>query len=101
MERSDWEEKTEALAGSRFALSKHGAREQQVGRFICTADCELLLIYLILGGADKVARVPVAFFRAPSPIQALDCSGAGIAVGCASGEVLHLLAAVLLSRTNS
>ena len=91
------EEETEALAGSKFALSKHGAREQQTGRFICTADRDLLLIRLILRRADKVARVPVAFFRAPSPIEALDCSGAGIALGCRGGEVLHLLAAVLLT----
>ena len=91
------EEKTEALAGSKFALSKHGTREQQTGRFVCTTDRDLLLIHLILGRADKAARVPVAFFRAPSPIKALDCSGAGIALGCKNGEVLHLLAEVLLT----
>ena len=91
------EEKTEALAGTKFALSKHGTREQQTGRFVCTTDRDLLLIHLILGRADKAARVPVAFFRAPSPIEALDCSGAGIALGCQNGEVLHLLAEVLLT----
>ena len=91
------EEKTEALACSKFALSKHGAREQQTGCFICTADGDLLLIHLFLDRADKAARVPVAFFRAPSPITALDCSGAGIALGCQNGEVLLLLAAVLLT----
>ena len=103
------EEKTEALAGSKFALSKQGNREQQVGRFVCTAEGDLLLIHLLADveeGGDKAAkgakaakttRAPVAFFRAPSPIQALDCQGAEIALGCESGAVLLLRAAVLLT----
>ena len=97
------EEKTEALAGSKFALSKQGNREQQVGRFVCTAEGDLLLIHLLSDveeGGDKAAkttRAPVAFFRAPSPIQALDCQGAEIALGCQSGAVLLLRAAVLLT----
>jgi hypothetical protein len=98
------EEKTEALAGSKFALSKgKGNRKQQVGRFVCTAEGDLLLIHLLSDveeGGDKAAkttRAPVAFFRAPSPIQALDCQGAEIALGCQSGAVLLLRAAVLLT----
>ena len=102
------EEKTEALAGSKFALSKQGKdnRKQQVGRFVCAAEGDLLLIHLLAdveeGGdkaakAAKAARAPVAFFRAPSPIQALDCQGAEIALGCESGAVLLLRAAVLLT----
>jgi len=102
------EEKTEALAGSKFALSKQGKdnRKQQVGRFVCAAEGDLLLIHLLAdveeGGdkaakAAKAARAPVAFFRAPSPIKALDCQGAEIALGCQSGEVLLLRAAVLLT----
>ena len=105
------EEKTEALAGSKFALSKPGNREQQVGRFLCTAEGDLLLIHLLADveeGGDKAAkgakaasakttRAPVAFFRAPSPIEALDCQGAEIALGCTSGAVLLLRAAVLLT----
>ena len=101
------EEKTEALAGSKFALSKgKGDRKQQVGRFLCTAEGDLLLIHLLAdveeGGdkaakAAKAARAPVAFFRAPSPIQALDCQGAEIALGCNNGAVLLLRAAVLLT----
>ena len=100
---STGEEKTEALAGSKFALSKQGNREQQVGRFLCTAEGDLLLIHLLFDveeGGDKAAkttRAPVAFFRAPSPIQALDCQGAEIALGCKSGAVLLLRAAVLLT----
>ena len=103
------EEKTEALAGSKFALSKQGNREQQVGRFLCTAEGDLLLIHLLADveeGGDKAAkgakaakttRAPVAFFRAPSPIGALDCQGAEIALGCQRGAVLLLRAAVLLT----
>ena len=79
---------------------------------MCTVEGDLLLIHLLeveedekgaAGGAvkgDKAAktrRAPVAFFRAPSPIQALDCQGAEIALGCQSGAVLLLRAAVLLT----
>jgi len=99
------EEKTEALAGSKFALSKQGNREQQAGRFLCTAEGDLLLIHLLQAEDDEDdeddekggARMPVAFFRAPSPINALDCQGAEIALGCTSGAVLLLRAAVLLT----
>ena len=105
------EEKTEALAGSKFALSKPmlGNRKQQVGHFVCTAEGDLLLIHLLADveeGGDKAAkgakaakttRAPVAFFRAPSPIKVLDCRGAEIALGCESGAVLLLRAAVLLT----
>ena len=98
------EEKTEALAGSKFALSKQGNRKQ-VGRFVCTAEGDLLLIHLLQAEDDEDdeddekggARRPVAFFRAPSPIQALDCQGAEIALGCNDGAVLLLRAAVLLT----
>ena len=97
------EEKTEALAGSKLALSKQGNREQQVGRFVCTAEGDLLLIHLAVadveerGDAKGATRRPVAFFQAPSPIRALDCQGAEIALGCQSGAVLLLRAAVLLT----
>ena len=94
------EEKTEALPGSKFALSKEkGNLKQQVGRFVCTAEDDLLLIYLLQAEDDAKggARRPVAFFRAPSPILALDCQGAEIALGCHSGAVLLLRAAVLLT----
>ena len=95
------EEKTEALAGSKFALSKQGKdkHKQQVGRFVCTAEGDLLLIHLLQAEDDAKggARRPIAFFRAPSPIDALDCQGAEIALGCQSGAVLLLRAAVLLT----
>ena len=95
------EETTEALAGSKFALSKQGKdkHKQQVGRFVCTAEGDLLLIHLLQAEDDAKggARRPIAFFRAPSPIDALDCQGAEIALGCNNGAVLLLRAAVLLT----
>ena len=101
------EEKTEALVGSKFTLSKKGKDKdkQQVGRYVCTAEGDLLLVHLLQAEDDEDdeddekggARMPVAFFRAPSPIQALDCQGAEIALGCESGAVLLLRAAVLLT----
>ena len=95
------EETTEALAGSKFALSKQGKdkHKQQVGRFVCTAEGDLLLINLLQAEDDAKggARRPVAFFLAPSPIDALDCQGAEIALGCNNGAVLLLRAAVLLT----
>ena len=67
------------------------------------AHGDLLLIRLLADvedGGDKAAkatRAPVAFFRAPSPIEALDCRGADIALGCQSGAVLLLRAVVPLT----
>ena len=93
------EEKTEALAGSKFVLKKQGKdnHKQQVGRYVCTAEGDLLLIHLLADVEEGGDKGPVAFFRAPSPIQALDCQGAEIALGCRSGAVLLLRAAVLLT----
>ena len=49
------QEKTEALRGSSFSLSKKGNRKQQVGRFVCTAERDLLLIHLL--EAEEEGRV--------------------------------------------
>ena len=98
------QEKTDALGGSKFTLSKgKGNRKHQAGRFVCASQGDLLLIHLLAdveeGGdkAAKAARAPVAFFRVPAPILSLDCQGAEIALGCQSGAVLLLRAAVLLT----
>eukprot|EP00802_Teleaulax_amphioxeia_P016876 Tamp_17009.p2 GENE.Tamp_17009~~Tamp_17009.p2 ORF type:complete len:217 (+),score=50.23 Tamp_17009:703-1353(+) len=48
-------------------------------------------------GGGKAEGAPVAFFRAPSPIGALVCTGADIVLGCESGAVLQLQAEVLLT----
>ena len=91
------------LEGSKFAFSKGSSREQKVGKFLITAEGDILRIFAIFksddGVTDKADKdtVPVAFFRAPAPIQTVDTSGAHIAVGCQNGEVLQLRAAVLLT----
>jgi len=88
------------LEGNNFALSKASSREQKVGKFLITAEGDILRIFKSEGGVtDKADKdtVLVAFFRAPAPIQTVDTSGAHIAVGCQNGEVLQLRAAVLLA----
>jgi hypothetical protein len=88
------------LEGSKFAFSKGSSREQKVGKFLITAEGDILRIFRSEGGvthkADK-EMAPVAFFRAPAPIESVDTSGMHIAVGCQNGEVLRLRAAVLLT----
>ena len=50
------EEKTEALGGSEFALSKgKGDRKQQAGRFVCAAEGDLLLIHLLADVEEGLA----------------------------------------------
>jgi len=88
------------LEGNNFAFSKASSREQKVGKFLITAEGDILRIFKSEGGVtDKADKdtVLVAFFRAPAPIQTVDTSGAHIAVGCQNGEVLQLRAAVLLT----
>ncbi len=83
------------LEGSVFAFSKASSREQKVGKFLITAKGDILLIRHSEG--FRVSMAPVAFFRAPSPIETVDTSGEHIAVGCSNGEVLQLRAVVLLT----
>jgi hypothetical protein len=88
------------VEGSKFAFSKASSREQKVGKFLITAEGDILRIFRSEGGVTDQAdkdTVPVAFFRAPAPIEAFDTSGAHITVGCQNGEVLQLRAAVLLT----
>ncbi len=88
------------VEGRQFAFSKGSSDEQKVGKFLITAEGDILRIFKSEGGVtDKTDKdtVPVAFFRAPSPIGTVDTSGTHITVGCENGEVLHLRAAVLLT----
>ena len=48
------------------------------------------------GGGGTENNHAVAFFRAPGVVQTLECAGDRIAVGCLTGEVLHLQAAWLV-----
>jgi hypothetical protein len=90
------DEEARVLAGGEFTFAKGGSREQKVGKFLITAEGDILRIFKseVKAKADK-DNTPVAFFRAPAPISSVDASGAHIAVGCYNGEVLQLRAAVL------
>ncbi len=68
------------------------------GRYIVTKKDDLIFVYDTRGGvvnADGEEKVPIAFFRAPSPVMSVSCAGDKIAVGCRCGAVLTLHAAWL------
>ena len=68
------------------------------GRYIVTQKGDLMFVYDTQGvivNADGEEKVPIAFFRAPSPVVSVSCAGDKIAVGCQSGAVLTLHAAWL------
>ncbi len=74
------------------------------GRYIVTKKDDLIFVYDTQGdvvnadgdvvNADCEEKVPIAFFRAPSPVVSVSCAGK-VAVGCESGAVLTLHAAWL------
>ena len=84
-------------AGDQFAFSKTAGEKQHVGSFLVKKQGELVVVH---DGADDSGETKpaVAFFRAPSPVSAIDCAGENIAVGCETGAVLHLRAAWLASE---
>ena len=84
----------DTVAGEKFALSKKtGAKEQRAGRFLVTWKGDMVLVHHADGDeASDGKRAPVAFFRAPSPVQTISCAEDKIGVGCQSGAVLHLRA---------
>jgi hypothetical protein len=65
------------------------------GRYIVTHRYDLIFVYTRGGvvNADGEKKVPIAFFRAPSPVTIISDAGDKIAVGCQSGAVLTLHAA--------
>ena len=90
-----------SVAGGNFTFSKGASKKQHVGRHVIAADGDLVLVHVMKNGKgskegeDGEDAMPVAVFRAPAGIDALDCAGDEIAVACASGDVLHLRAAFL------
>ena len=99
------------MQGEKFTFTKSPSDQQTAGKYVVTKQGDLLLVHLIdtaiasedentaIASANEKAeqnKKPVAFFRAPAPIQTLECAGDKIAVGCENGEVLHLRAAFLL-----
>jgi WD40 repeat protein len=86
------------VPGTTFTFSKAAAgSEQRAGRFLITAEGDLVLVFQADSGeVSDMKKTPVAFFRAPSPIRTIACTGEHIGVGCQSGAVLHLRAAWLV-----
>ncbi len=67
------------------------------GRYIVTHKDDLIFVYTRGGvvNADGEEKVPIALFRATSPVVSVSCAGDKVAVGCQSGAVLTLHAAWL------
>ena len=86
------------VPGEKFTFSKTAAgSEQRAGRFLVTSEGDLVLVYHADGGETSDAKkVPVAFFRAPSPVRTVACAGEHIGIGCESGAVIHLRASWLV-----
>jgi hypothetical protein len=61
-------------------------------RDVCS---EILRRYTVKKVEFSQEKVPIAFFRAPSPVVSVCCAGDKVAVGCQSGAVLTLHAAWL------
>jgi len=95
-------QKTE-MSGEQFTFSKGPSDKQMAGKYVVTKQGDLVLVHLTdtaIPSANEKAeqnKKPVAFFRAPAPIETLQCAGDKIVVGCQNGEVLHLRAAFLVS----
>jgi len=91
------------MPGEQFTFSKGHSDKQMTGKYVVSKEGDLLLVHLTdtaIASANEKAeqnKKPVAFFRAPAPIETLQCAGDKIVVGCQNGEVLHLRAAFLVS----
>ena len=86
------------LEGETFEFAKASATQRSVGRYIVTAKRDLLRICKAPQNAEAPDdnMAPVAFFRAPGDISAIDCAGDSIGVGCEYGDVLLLRARLLV-----
>jgi len=88
--------KTE-VPGQNFIFCKAAAGTKQcAGHFLVTAKGNLVLVYHADAEANDGKKEAVAFFSAPSPVQAIACTGDQIGIGCQSGFVLHLQASWLV-----
>jgi hypothetical protein len=87
------------LRGWRFAVVEGLSDEHQRGRHFLTARDDTLLIYECgkeqQHGEDGAAAAPVACFKAPQHIEAVQCHGAAICVACYNGAVCILSAPFL------
>jgi len=101
---------TEEMLGEEFTFSENLSDKQTVGKYLVSKKGDLVMVHLTDTKAasasesknfesdrdSKSESKPVAFFRAPASISALECAGEKITVGCENGEVLHLRAAFLI-----
>ena len=81
--------------GDNFSFTKSRDVKQTVGPYVVTKKGDLVLVHLthaLNNEPTAEAKQAVAFFRAPGVVEALECAGDRIAVGCNNGEVLHLQA---------
>jgi len=92
------------MPGAQFSFLRLSSCDKQMaGKYVVTKQGDLILVHLTdtaIASANEKAeqnKKPVAFFRAPAPIETLQCAGDRIVVGCQNGEVLHLRAAFLVS----
>ena len=106
----DGTEAQASVTGGNLTFSKGADKKQQVGRHVIAAHGDLVLVHDTKNakgskegedGEDAKDAMPVAFFRAPAQINVLDCAGDNIAVGCESGDVLHLRAVFLTQDATS
>ena len=87
----------DVVHGEQFTFSKAAGSEQRTGRFLIMTEGDLVLVHQTDGGeASDTKQVPVAFFRAPSPVRTVACAGEHIGIGCESGAVIHLRASWLV-----
>ena len=85
----------DTVAGEQFISSTSSfGTEQRAGRFLVASKDDMVLVHHHADGgeASDGEKAPVAFFRAPAPVQTISFSGDKIGVGCTSGAVLHLRA---------
>ena len=86
------------LSHERYQFKCSNCSTLAVGQYVLSTKDDLVLIHHLTRSAngtpaeESESKRPVAFFRAPECVQSLECTGDGIAVGCYSGEVLHLQA---------
>ena len=89
----------------KFNFTRSNGTRQRVGQYVVTKEDDLVLVQLMhaVNGKETVEDLEeksrtVAFFRAPGVVTALECAGDRIAVGCQSGDVLHLQAPWLVQE---
>jgi hypothetical protein len=81
------------VSGSDFAFVEGDASKHQAGQHILTASNDMLLIYEC--DAEGNSASAVACFKAPQPIQSVQCDSSSICVSCTDGAVCILQAPFL------